>query len=125
VDQQTGDYERVIAERAARNQSTYRDANERISAAAGSRVEPLPFICECSDIGCTMIIRLRSTEYDAVRADGARFCVAPGHDVCAIRGVEVARVVERRPGFTVMEKVGRAGVLARELDAERAEERHG
>ena len=107
----------LIAERAARNQSLFREANERIEAAAvdvgGS--EPLPFVCECPEQGCTTIVRLAAGEYAVVREDGARFCVAPGHEVCEIDGVEVARVVERRDRFTLMEKVGIAGELARRL----------
>lgn len=117
----TGHVEELIAERAARNQSLFRDANERIEAATAGLDggEPLPFVCECPETGCTTIVRLAAAEYATVRRDGARFCVAPGHEVCEIHGVEVARVVERRERFTLMEKVGLAGEIARRLDGGR------
>ncbi|HET7138113.1 MAG TPA: hypothetical protein VFI04_07135 [Gaiellaceae bacterium] len=113
--------EELIAERAARNQSLFRDANERIQAATPDprSAEPLPFVCECPETRCTAIIRLEMQEYELVRADAAHFCVAPGHEVCEIDGVRVARVIERREMFSLMEKVGIAGDIARQLAAPR------
>ena len=58
-------------------------------------------------------------EYELARADAARVCVAPGHEVCEIAGVRVARVIERREMFSLMEKVGVAGDVARRLAAPR------
>jgi hypothetical protein len=109
--------EELIAERAARNQSSFREANERINAAAAgiSRADRLPFVCECPETRCTAIIHLEPGEYELVRQDGARFCVAPGHEVCKVERVEVARVMERRDRFTLMEKIGLAGEIARRL----------
>ena len=42
-------------ERIARNDSTFRDANEKIAKAAGEYelVEEVPFICECATESCT------------------------------------------------------------------------
>jgi hypothetical protein len=121
VTEPTGHVEELIAERAARNQSLFREANERIEAATTGLDgrEPLPFVCECPETGCTTIVRLTAGEYATVRQDGARFCVAPGHEVREIDGVEVARVVERRGTFTLMEKIGIAGEIARRLDGRR------
>lgn len=122
--EQTQHVEQLIADRAARNQSMFRDANERIRAAMPELqfAEPLPFMCECPEPRCTTIIGLGTGEYESVRADAARFCVAPGHEVCMIDGVEVARVVERREGFTLMEKVGLAGKIARQLAERRGQD---
>ena len=51
-------------ERIARNDSTFRDANEKIAAAAGKYelVEKVPFICECATESCTLIVRLSLAE---------------------------------------------------------------
>ena len=107
-----------IAERAAKNQSTFRDANERIEQAAErlEDLDPVPFICECPQRDCTELVRLFLADYEAIREHGERFFAAPGHEVCEVDGVEVARLLERRDGFSVMEKVGEAGQVARQQD---------
>ena len=46
-------------------------------------------------------------EYEAVRADPHRFVLVPGHEVA---GVEV--VIERKPDYVVVEKLGEAGRAA-------------
>ena len=51
-----------------------------------------------------------------IRGDGSRFLAAPGHETCVVEGETVAKVVDRRPLFSVLEKVGEAGQVARELD---------
>jgi hypothetical protein len=112
----------TMAERVARNQSTFREANERIERAAGqlvADVDPLPFICECAREDCTELTALSPQEYEAIRSDGRRFLVARGHETCEVNGETVAKVVERRPLFSVLEKVGEAGEFARELDPRR------
>jgi hypothetical protein len=73
-----------------------------------------PFICECSDPSCVEILRLRLSEYEAVRATPTRFISAPGHDRAA---GSWAKVVERRDGYEIVEKVGDAAGVAEELDA--------
>jgi hypothetical protein len=116
---------RSTEERVARNQATFRDANERIEQAherveeIGGAIdqEPVPFICECWQRSCTELARLSLDDYEAVRADGRRFLVAPGHELCEADGIEIARIVDRRATFSVMEKVGEAGRIAAELDA--------
>jgi hypothetical protein len=57
------------ADRVARNDATFREANEQISerAAAYGVDGLLPFICECAEESCTEIVRLTSSEYDCVR----------------------------------------------------------
>jgi hypothetical protein len=113
---------KTIAERVARNQATFRDANERIGERVEALVdvadhEPLPFICECWQRSCTQLARLTLEDYEKVREDGRHFLVVPGHELCEAEGIEVARVVDRRPTFSVMEKVGEAGKLADKFDA--------
>jgi hypothetical protein len=105
----------LMAERIARNQATFRDANERIGAAAGVyEVEtPVPFICECADPTCSEIVRLLLVQYEEIRSDPRRFLNVPGHQAAA-QGAAV--VVEERDGYTIVEKVGLAGEIAEALD---------
>lgn len=112
----------VIEERIARNNATFREANERISAAAGSYgVDmPVPFICECSDPGCSAIVRLGLEQYEEIRADSRHFLNIPGH-VAASQGAAV--VVEERDGYSIVEKVGLAGDIAEALDERSDDER--
>jgi hypothetical protein len=111
--------EGVPEERIATNNATFREANERISAAAGSYgIEtPIPFICECSDPRCSGIIRLGLDEYEEVRANSRHFLNLPGHEA-ASKGAAV--VVDRRDGYSIVEKTGRAGEIVDALDERRA-----
>jgi hypothetical protein len=109
----------TIAERVARNQATFRDANERIEQAADGMVDladPLPFICECARRNCTELTRLTREEYEGVRKDARQFFVARGHEICEVDGVVVATMVDRRERYTVLRKVGEAGQVAEDLD---------
>src|SRR5205823_14851784 len=46
------------AERIARNDATFRQANEEIERAAEPLgIEPIPFLCECADERCTEIVK--------------------------------------------------------------------
>lgn len=111
--------EEVQEERIATNNATFREANERISAAAGSYgIEtPIPFICECSDPRCSEVIRLSLDEYEEVRANSRHFVNIPGHEA-ASKGLAV--VVERRDGYSIVEKTGRAGEIVEDLDERHA-----
>jgi hypothetical protein len=59
-----------------------RASNERIAAAAASyrfdRLTAVPFICECSDVECSELLRLTLEELARGRRLG-RTVVAPGH----------------------------------------------
>jgi hypothetical protein len=103
------------AERVARNDAAFREANEQISerAAAYGVDGLLPFICECAEESCTEIVRLTAGEYERVRADGALFLNAHGHVAAA---QQHARVVEEHERYVIVEKIGRAGEIVRELD---------
>jgi hypothetical protein len=109
----------VTADRVARNQATFRDANEKIQAAAGRiglEGEPVPFLCECPQRECTEIARLTLDDYETVRGRSTWFLVLPGHEFCEVDGTTVARIAEHRERFTIMEKVGEAAEIVAELD---------
>lgn len=69
------------AERIARTESLFREVNERIAEGAERfEADEAEFICECADAGCTTRVEATLAEYEDVRADGATFLVAPGHE---------------------------------------------
>ena len=89
--------------RIARTESIFRHVNEGIAETAeffGS--EQTEFVCECADPECQHRFEVPLDEYDDVRADGTQFVVADGHEE---PGYE--RIVERRRGYSVVQKVGR------------------
>ena len=111
------------AERVARNDAAFRQANEEINDVGQSFDRPddelLPFLCECADMSCTEVLRLTPVEYEAIRRDPTHFINAHGH----VRNAKGwGRVVAEFDRYTVVEKIGEAGEVTAELDP-RAEER--
>jgi hypothetical protein len=101
-------------ERIAQNDSTFRAANEEIASYASNHEfsERVPFICECATESCLTVVNLSLPEYEEVRATPTRFFVAPGH-----QGSEGAvSMLEDRERYLLVEKGGRAGEVATELD---------
>lgn len=101
-------------ERAARNEALFRRVNERVeevNKAFESILGDADFFCECADVECMEKIRMTLAEYEALRANSTYFAVKPGHVLA-----QEERVVEERAGYVVVEKVGRAGERAAELD---------
>ena len=91
-------------ERIAKNNATFREANEKIRARAeeyGPPMERLPFICECASEDCVRIVRLSSAEYAAVRSNPAHFLTAVGHEAAE---EPVGHVVSREDGYMVVAK---------------------
>jgi hypothetical protein len=109
-------------ERLAANQATFREANERIEAAAADMElsEPVPFICECASRECTEIVHLTLAEYEDVRARPRRFFNVPGHEVLSVEaGAGV--VAERTSRYVLVDKVGVAGAVAEDRYRELAD----
>jgi hypothetical protein len=87
--------------RRARNESLFRDVNERIAESAERfDSESAEFVCECADAACTDRVHATLETYDAVREDGTQFLVAPGHD-----DPDIERVVVQRPRYAIVAKV--------------------
>jgi len=103
--------------RLARNETLYREANERVAEVAAQLLEgetdtPGGFICECDVADCTELIPMTLAEYEAMRAVPIRFAVVPGHEL-----PEIESVVERHPAYLVVEKRDdEAQEVARETD---------
>jgi hypothetical protein len=109
--------EEQLPERAAMNQSRFREYNERIEPhnAVHHWVDPpyADWICECAVEDCTLPVRLTVAEYEAVREQPARFLVAPGDDHVI---PDVERVVEQNERYWVVEKLGDAADMSATLD---------
>jgi hypothetical protein len=101
--------------RAARNQSLYRDVNERIQDLNAAFDDVLSFsgewVCECADEMCTAPLELTLAEYEVVRSHPNHFAVLPGHVY-----PEVERVVAERRGYVVVSKLGKGGEYAERHD---------
>src|SRR4051812_45951455 len=111
-------------ERAARNQSLFREVNERLEELAGS-VPSAFFICECLDQRCDEKVSLTTVEYERVRSEPNRFFVRPGHDV-----PDVETIVDATERYVVVSKLGAGAPVARQLDPRRrsasgSDENHG
>ena len=104
--------------RAAKNESLFREVNERIEdraeAVSGGRFGSaafVRFVCECSDETCRESVSLTVGEYEHVRSDSNSFIVVPGHHV-----PDVEAIVESSDRYLVVKKLGAGRHVAEELD---------
>ena len=97
----------------ARNESLFREVNERIAEAA-KRIQAVPdaeFLCECSRADCLERMVIPLDEYERVRAHPARFVLLPGHEQ-----LDVDAVIVSTDTHVVVEKIGEAREVAEERD---------
>jgi hypothetical protein len=101
------------AERQGRNESLFREVNERIAEVNQTfHVEGRSeFLCECSHEECKEPVSISIDEYEDIRRESTRFFVVPGHE-----DLSVERVIERTERYIVIEKIGDAAEEAEELD---------
>lgn len=102
-------------ERAARNQSLFREVNERVALLNEMFEELTPYgswACECASVDCLERIPMTLGEYEALRESPIRFAVLPSE---AHVIPEVEHVVEKTERYWVVEKTGTAGEMAAEL----------
>ena len=97
---------------AAVNESTFRDINEQLSAIGGSEALR-DVVCECSRAGCTALVTVSEAEYEAARADGHHFIVAPSQEHVDL---SVETIVVRNDRFWLVEKQGTAADVSEALD---------
>ena len=86
-------------ERVARNESLFREANERIKEAQEEVPTESEYLCECGDPECTEPISLTLREYEEVRREPTHFAILPGHE-----DPEIEQVVAWNERFIVVEK---------------------
>ena len=103
-------------ERAAKNQSLFREVNERVED-LNKRFHAFTvlsdWVCECANDECGVRIEMTVQEYEHVRSAGQRFLVASSDEHV---WPDVERVVERRPNYWIVEKIEHSGAVAREID---------
>jgi hypothetical protein len=105
--------------RAAENQSSFRDMNERIEE-LGERFDGtgmLSFVCECALKDCVERLEMSHGEYELLRRVPTHFVGKHGHE---IEGVE--EVVDYTGRYVVVEKLGVGGLKALKLDPRRPDE---
>jgi hypothetical protein len=102
-----------LQERLGANEAVFREINEGIERGQwpGEEDAPISFRCECATLGCNALLELSVREYERVRSNSRRFIVRPGHE-----RLDVEVVVERQPGYCVVEKLAEAGTRAEESD---------
>ena len=85
----------------ATTEALFRDVNERIAESAERfEADSTEFLCECADANCTHRLAVTLVEYEEVRADGATFMLAPGHEQDNIE-----RVVDKHGRYHIVEKM--------------------
>jgi hypothetical protein len=103
----------VRRKRAAKNQSLFREVNERIEDLSRSMTRTR-YICECTNESCEEAVLLTREAYERIRSDSNSFFVVKGHEL-----PEVEQVINSSDGYVVVAKLGVGGVLAEHLDPRR------
>jgi hypothetical protein len=97
-------------QRAARNEALFREVNEniaRLEERHGTTTTEGVYVCECADASCAEQLTIDPATYRGVRGEPRLFFVRPGHE-----DSQLERVVERHPGYLIVEKTGEAGEVA-------------
>jgi hypothetical protein len=97
-------------ERVAYNEAWERSHNERQAEWGHGFQGSAGFRCECWRADCTERIPLSAENWKATRAAPNRFAVAPHHVA-----EDVEAVVDKFAKFWLVEKLGKAGEVARQL----------
>jgi hypothetical protein len=98
----------------AKNESLFREVNERIQEAASRAVlldTEAGFVCECASVECTEPLPITLVDYRYARSEPTWFIVLKGHE-----RPDIERIVRRLDGCLIVDKVGEAGEKAEELD---------
>lgn len=99
-------------QRAAQNQSLFREVNERVKELNESfhiTAQISEWLCECANDDCFERIEMSAREYEDLRSDGSRFFVFPTEEHV---WPEAENVVERCPNYWIVEKIEIAGEIA-------------
>jgi hypothetical protein len=118
-DKQRGAVNNVRKDRQVRNETLFRELNERIDAVADDLTfngviddsDVASYMCECANDGCLVELRLSREEYEHVRERPIQFVVSPGHVVA-----DIETVIEANERFVIVEKDPGERAIARATD---------
>lgn len=110
---QSGDFLHADPQRIAYNEARFRDVNEAIKRGSwpGEEDGTAAFRCECAQLDCNLLVPITPREYERVRANPRHFLVLPSHEAPPAEAV-----VDRRPDYVIVEKLGEAGRVAEAND---------
>jgi hypothetical protein len=103
-------------QRAAKNQSLFREVNERVKDLNDSFhvfTSISDWVCECANDDCFELIEMSAREYENVRRTASRFFVFPSEQHV---WPEAENVVERFANYWIVEKIELAGQIAEARD---------
>ena len=95
--------------RIGKNEAAFKAYNQ--ARATEQQTSTLDLVCECGDTTCTDELEMKAADYHPVRRHPTRFVVLPGHEIPAAESV-----VERAPGYYIVEKKGPAEEGAEEAE---------
>jgi hypothetical protein len=99
--------------RIAKNEDRVRSFNESLER--GDRAHGADgvaeFLCECGNTDCSQTLEIPIAEYEEVRRNPKRFIIALGH-----KADDVEVVVKEQSSYHIVEKLGRPGEIADDLD---------
>jgi hypothetical protein len=98
-------------DRLARNETLFREVNERIEEVRSQEQDWIDFLCECGVEQCKDPIVLTVAEYEQLRADPTTFAVAPGHSID-----DIEDVVSKTERFHIVRKHPAERDIARSTD---------
>ena len=84
-------------ERLARNQTLFREVNERVETLGEG--DASEFECECSNTDCIEKVELTFAAYERIRSNSTWFVVKRDHDI-----PQIERIVSQDDGYVVVEK---------------------
>jgi hypothetical protein len=100
----------------AETESLFREVNERIHEVNAQRALlelPEDLICECAQPECSEQVAINALEYQALRAHGTWFLIAPSE---AHFFPEVERIITKNGTYWIVEKHDGAARIAEQLD---------
>ena len=101
----------VRTARIAENEVAFRTANESLRSVfehADAFEDRFPFLCECGDSRCTVLVMMPLDAYAELREYGDRFVISPGH-----KQLDSELILDETDEYQVIEKTGAAGEIAR------------
>jgi hypothetical protein len=98
-------------DRLARNETIFREVNERIRALNRGQEESLEILCECGNAACDRSVTVTTSAYEEARRHSTHFIVVHGHVIA-----EIEVIVTRKPGFDIVRKLPEEEAIARRTD---------